>query len=431
MLSPPERPEHIDDAALHGLEDTELEGSALDEYKNRKLAAAAAADAAREKRLQIVLWVIFLLVLSAIAYGAVQHIKQIQLSEKRAREALFALQSRIAAADDTYAKLHIVATNIVSLEISARNIGDKAAAQPEQPTGPEIKTAARKVAAELDKIREKVQLARQTDAAALTLKNETVKATSVIQAKSGVDKLSELLASLTIAGNEARQTLVKAEQDVADIMAIKAKMDKERKDTEEKEIMEKKEKAEAQLAEEHKALIQGELQSVDSATNSVQPLIAQYKYQEAAAELANRSFNYKTDEGKKALKIAIEKCNRLQSLKLFVIERLNADQYPWGYYDTDTRSQVDVTGADEKEVKVRTKTVAWSAINTAQMLKFIDRALSNEKAPIQTQAGQNFAAAIFSVMNGSEKAAKTYLIKALTLMPTLKNDADQLLPNLQ
>jgi serine/threonine protein kinase len=433
---------NIDATGMDNLEDSEFEGSALDEYKNRKFAEAAAADAAREKRLKVVLWIILALVLSAIGYGVAYHIKQAQIREKLEREALFAIQAQVSSADETYARLHIVATNVVGLEMSERSMTDKATniacialgdatTRQEQVNDPAIATAARRIVAAANRIKEKVQFARQTDAAALTIKNETVKATTITQAKSGVDKLSELLASLAISQNDAKQTLANIDKDTKEIIAIQAKADKEKKDAEEKEAKEKKDKAEAQLAEEHKAVIQKELHSAESAQSGCVALITQNRYQEAAAELTSQSSNYTTEEGKKAIKMAIEKCNRLQSLKLFVIERLNADQYPWGYYDQDTRSQVDVTGADEKEVKVRTKTVAWTAINAAQMRKFIDRALSSDKVPIQMQADQNFAAAIFSVMNGLDKAAKTYLDKALSISPSLRNDAEQLLPNLQ
>jgi hypothetical protein len=186
-----------------------------------------------------------------------------------------------------------------------------------------------------------------------------------------------------------------------------------------------------QAIEERKAAIQAEIKTVDSAQEECMPLVSQHRYQEAAAKLATRSRELKSDEGKNALSAAIERYNRLQNLKLFVIERLNAEQFPWGYYDPDTRGALDVLGADEKEVRVRGKNVAWTTISVAQMKKFIDRVLASEKLTTKVQAEQNFAAAIFTVVNGGEKVAKPYLDKALDLSPALKNDAKQLLPSLQ
>lgn len=55
----------------------------------------------------------------------------------------------------------------------------------------------------------------------------------------------------------------------------------------------------------------------------------------------------------------------------------------------------------------------------------------SEKLTIKAQAEQNFAAAIFTVVNGGDKAAKAYLDKAIDLAPALRSDAKQLLPGLQ
>jgi hypothetical protein len=290
---------------------------------------------------------------------------------------------------------------------------------------------ARKVVAEAAKARERAQLARQSDATALTIKNDTVKALDPPHAKIGVDKLTELLAAVAAAGKEARQSLANAEQAATNVSTIKTRLSQETREQQEKTALEKKQQQEMQAIEERKALIQAEIKSVDSAQEDCMPLITQHRYQEAAAKLETHSREVKTDEGKDALKAAIERCSRLQSLKIFVIERLNAEQFPWGYLDPDTHAALDVFGADEKDVKVRGKNVGWTTISAAQMKKFIDRALANEKLPIKTQAEQSFAAAVFIVVNGGDKAAKPYLDKALDLAPSLKVDAKQLLPKLQ
>jgi hypothetical protein len=114
----------IDDTTVDDVDDLELESSVLDSYKKKKLAAAAAADIAREKRVKVILWIFLLFVLGLIGYGLVNKVQQKNLRERQARQVLIALQEQIKSANDIYATLHVAATNIVAIEAPIRSLAD-------------------------------------------------------------------------------------------------------------------------------------------------------------------------------------------------------------------------------------------------------------------------------------------------------------------
>jgi serine/threonine protein kinase len=499
-------------------QDAEVEGSALDEYKEKQLTAGYQAEAKKEKASRIGLW--FLLAVVVIIVGAVlgKKMRDKQMLIETEQISRIALQDQVKAANEIYTKINVSVTNILAMESTAKSYAEKAtnavlatlnetvdiapAGQPkraplpdarleqpapapkpappppaatkpadgrEAPVGlltleelerrkaaasaksskpaqqaktaavaqpavqpppnevkePNIKTTARRVLIAASKVFEQAQTARQTGATALTLKNETVRATSLYQAQDGVQKLNEFLDSLTAAAAEAKQALADAEQAVTETLALRTKIEKGKKESQEREKKEQQEKDNLRLEEERKAQIQNEIQMVDQAKNLGAVLLAQHKYKELASDLEVQSASYRTDEGKNAVKTLIEKCRRLQALKMFVIERLNTGGFPWGY--NDGISTVDVLGANEKEILVRGKAVPWSAISVPQMKRFIDRALSSDKVPSRTLAEQNLAAAIFCSMNGQSDAGKPYANKAVELAPALRDDVKQFL----
>ena len=202
--------------------------------------------------------------------------------------------------------------------------------------------AARKVVAEVAKAHERAQVARQSDASALTIKNDTVKALDPAQAKSGVGKLTELFTTVAAAAKETRQALANAEQGAADVNAIKAKLENKKK-AQCRGAGDQEEEGDGRgsaKVEEQKALIRTELQSLESAQSNCMPLIVQHRYQDAADELAHQASIYKTDEGKKALKMRVEKmqqdakpedvCNRAIERRSLSVG-LQRPAHPFGY----------------------------------------------------------------------------------------------------
>ena len=229
----------------------------------------------------------------------------------------------------------------------------------------------------------------------------------------------------------AVQTAQKAAQETEGIRASTAK-EREQKRQAEAAAAKKhaEEEAKKKADEEQKALVDAEIQRASASHEETKPLLKEQRYKDAVAALKPKLEDYKTDEGRKALEVIIERYTRLEQLRLFFVERLKADPFRWGW--TQGGAQQDILSADDKSIKITSGVIPWNQVGTRQMLQFLRRYLGNDKAtaslPLRKVAEMNLAAAIFCYENGGLDAAVRYATKAVELLPTIKDDVQQLLP---
>jgi len=280
------------------------------------------------------------------------------------------------------------------------------------------------------KVSKKAEAAREIESPALVGRNEAVSAHVSSDAVLKVKELSGYLASARRIEKEAKEAFENAATTVEKVEAIKTRVEKERdarRRAEEEEALRKaEEEARKHSEEKHEAMVQNELDLAKAARTDSLLLIKRHEYKKAVDALTARLQDYETDEGRNAVRILINRYSRLQKLELFVIERLNADPFQWGW--GFGRAAEDVLGADASGVKIRGGTVPWSQVNTAQMLKFIKHYLMSENIAARVLAQQNLAAAIFCYENGGVNAAAHYAKKAVELSPGLQKDVKRLLP---
>ena len=224
------------------------------------------------------------------------------------------------------------------------------------------------------------------------------------------------------AAQDLHQKIAKA-REAADVEA--ARIAAEKAETEKKAAGEAEAK---RKAEEHQALVDAELAKVKGAREANAPLIKENQYKEACAAVCSAAGGLETDEGKKALAAVTNRISLLVDLRAFVIKNLNAEPYKWGW--VSGAASLDVLGADETGVKLPGRTVPWSQVSVAQMLRFVKRAVGNPSVLRRELARMTLAAAVFCYENGGMKPAAEFAGKAVNLNADLQDAVKQMMPDL-
>jgi len=170
-----------------------------------------------------------------------------------------------------------------------------------------------------------------------------------------------------------------------------------------------------------------ELAQVLAAAVEGAALVKANRFAEAADVVRTKSGTPATKEAQAALQVLVDRGAYLAGLKTFLIERLTAEPFQWGW--GRGAAGADVLGADEASVKVRGRgAVPWSDVDAAQMLKFIRHYVDSPKVPVRERARQNFAAAIYCDTLGGKDVAARFADKAVELAPSLRDEVKRLLP---
>ena len=208
-------------------------------------------------------------------------------------------------------------------------------------------------------------------------------------------------------------------------MAELKKIKEEAKKSEEEELKKKaEEEAAKRKAAELKALIENEIKLTESARNNCLPMIKLYDFKGALDSINGQAASFQTDEGKAAIKVLADRYTYLQKLKLYLIERLNAEPFKWGWL---TPSQ-DIIGANMLGVKLKTRIASWTEISGAQLLRIIDWSLANKATHYKVRAENALASAILCYELGGLEAAKKYANQSIDISVSMKEEVARLLP---
>ena len=188
--------------------------------------------------------------------------------------------------------------------------------------------------------------------------------------------------------------------------------------------------AEARQAREaeHDALVQTEKGEAELARANCQTLVIEYRFKEAADLVRKAMKSCKTDEGKAAFQLLVDRYRHLASLKAFVVDRLNNEPRPyiWG---TGAAAR-DVISADGQVIRYKGGEAAWKDVSVAQMLRFVNLYTSSTKVRLRDQCTHMLGAAIYCYEFGGEQgaaAALSYRDRAVTICSDLQDEANRLL----
>ena len=154
----------------------------------------------------------------------------------------------------------------------------------------------------------------------------------------------------------------------------------------------------------------------------------QYRFKKAILEAKRGLAECETKPGREAFKVLIERYERLQKLKEFLVNQLNTNPVPWIW--GSGASAEDVKEASEYEIRLQKESVKWEAVSVAQFLKFINAYTKHRDVRLRQQCTQLLAAAIFCQEFGSEKAkeaAHTFSNRAVAICDDLKDEVQRLL----
>lgn len=309
--------------------------------------------------------------------------------------------------------------------------------QPEVADDPEIKKLAQKVISANAKIQNHLKNTQSILASALSTKTEIEGSTSSTHASSKIILIQKEADEIVAIEKKAQEILADIEKKAAEIEAIRTNIDQEKeaqmKAQEEENAKRQAEEDARRQAEELAALIKNEMALLETSRSINDVLVKQNKFKEASDALKAQKSGYKTEEGKNALSLQIERYDRLHNLKVFLTERLNSDPFLWGYgKGTSAR---DILSASEKGLKIKGSDtiVPWETIDAAQMMSFFKRYLTSKKAKIRSLGEANLGAAIFCYETAREneyalRAAKAFAAQAIDYCDDLKSQASKLLP---
>jgi hypothetical protein len=227
----------------------------------------------------------------------------------------------------------------------------------------------------------------------------------------------------------AREKLAELQRSVDSLAAERAReAEAQRLAAEEK----RKEEERKRLAAEKEAKRDAELTRVREAETAQAEILRKHQYREALRTLRETGDALQTEEGKAALALAIERVQRLEELKTWMVERLAAGDFrsPAGWA---------VQGADNRNLKVDGKDISWDKVGERQMVPFIQFYLLDENRArplkLRERVRQSINAALYCVAfgggsQGSKDMAARLVETAVGLFEEARPDADRLLPDL-
>ncbi|OGV67246.1 MAG: hypothetical protein A2283_04870 [Lentisphaerae bacterium RIFOXYA12_FULL_48_11] len=293
---------------------------------------------------------------------------------------------------------------------------------------PEIRGLARKIFENYLALAEKSSLAKSAQESSEELKNDVLSSPVSFKASAKNKQIVQKLETIQVLESETKVLLAETEKTAQKAESIKAEFEetaKARKKSEEEELKKKaEEEAAKRKAAELKALIENEIKLTESARNNCLPMIKLYDFKGALDSINGQAASFQTDEGKAAIKVLADRYTYLQKLKLYLIERLNAEPFKWGWL---TPSQ-DIIGANMLGVKLKTRIASWTEISGAQLLRIIDWSLANKATHYKVRAENALASAILCYELGGLEAAKKYANQSIDISVSMKEEVARLLP---
>lgn len=296
---------------------------------------------------------------------------------------------------------------------------------------PEPRLLGWKVILQVRKIAAAEEKAKALAATAQTARDAAAKAARSQAARKEAERLGEIRKTVLDMAVNVRERLAEAHDALERLETIQKKVAREReaqrKAEEEAARLKAEQERQRREQERRQAKIDSEVELAQAARKDVQPLIKRQKYGDALRSLKSQAPKFETEEGKAALQVGIDRCERLQGLTAFLAEQLTAKPLKWGWIQE--RSTLDVEGADKFGVKLRGRRVPWTEVTPRQMLHFIKRYVSprDRDVDLAVLAQQYLAAAIYCHVHGGNDLARAYAEKAVSLTPSLAREVDRLL----
>jgi hypothetical protein len=311
------------------------------------------------------------------------------------------------------------ATQVVGQVAGTTNAaGTVASAKPSSPAQPDIRELCRTLIPAGRIVEDKAETLGAAAAEAATLRDGVLAAPHAAGAAAKMTPLRKLAESADADRKEE-------EKQRAVLFAAASSVDALRRATEEKKEKERQETEKRRKLAEQRAAAEKEMERVKRLPEENRSFVARNDFAGALAAAQAVAAGLATDEAKSAARVLTDRYACLNELKAFLIERLNAEPFQWGWGFGATA--LDVLGATESEVKLKAKTVYWLDVSMPQMLKFIERYVPDKKVRMRTRGRLCLATAILCEEHGQTENKDKYRKKAVELASDLEAEAARLL----
>jgi len=305
--------------------------------------------------------------------------------------------------------------------------------EPEPEPEPEIKLLARGVLEALKSVAEKEREARNIGGKAKATYELACNAPLSINVEQSITELEGHLESLKDIDAEVSAAIGRAKTALKKTVDLKTEFEEKRAADEQARIDEQRRREEEQRREReeeaHRRLVEMEVQRTEGLRQANMQFVQVHNYAKALRGAKRTTSSYKSEEGKEALAILVERYERLIALKEFLIEQLNAQPFPWGYgHGGGAR---DVRGADERNILLRDSKVPWTEVVPPQMLKFVDHCVARRSVRTRTRCEQSLNAAIFCYEVAGPQGmdrARAYIDGVAGRCSDIRAKANRLLP---
>ena len=231
--------------------------------------------------------------------------------------------------------------------------------------------------------------------------------------------------------NKITKILTKIDAVILEMETIRGNIEEQRADTAKaRHELEKQKQQEAQqklLLVAHETDVANDLDQLDGAHAAVKKAMNAYMYDDVIIDLKQQRSQLKTDEGKEAINIYIDRAIYMRDLKKFLIKQLNKSQFQWGWIDGS--SPEDIIKATPKRIILKGKSVQWDAVSTKQLFHLIKHYVTdmNKSVKLVELGQQSMGVAVFCYEHEAYDASERYARKAVEMNSRLAKDSERLL----
>lgn len=284
-----------------------------------------------------------------------------------------------------------------------------------KPVGPQepIMIMFRQLLSQVGTIRETAQKAGEICAQAESLNEDVLNAKASSNAVGKVEALEPLVGDAAKLRETALSQLEGIKKKCAEIGREKVRVEEERRARAEAERKRLEEEA-------RRALVAAEIQRGGEAHRAVLPAIRKFQFADALQTAKGIQEQMKTEEGRKATQPAIDLCTRLAAFKRFLIERLSADPFKWGWGEGGAAR--DIVGANDEGVKHSTGFASWPDVGIKQLVRIIERYVNDEKLGAKVRGESCLGAALLLRDLEAADQADLFARRAAQHMPSLEGE---------
>ncbi len=232
-------------------------------------------------------------------------------------------------------------------------------------------------------------------------------------------QLEEAAADLVQARTGIEEKLGKVQELTGRISTIRADTAEARERQRQLELQRQKER-------DYRAQVRTETKSAEQVEAEGRKQAKLYRIERALNAAEQGLAECRTTEGKAAFQHLVDRYRLLAGLQAFLINSVARDGFGWGWIQGPTA--LDVLGADEQEVQVRGKAVAWADVSPRQYLHFIKHFVNSENVRLSAQVDHAIAAAIWCEETGQVAQIPVFLKEALQKKATARARIERLLP---